>query len=181
MTKSKNTLPRLLILSDLWGAEKSDWVDLYKAQLSDAFEIQYYDCCALGAIDKSDYTEQALHTQFVAGGIDRAVEKLLLLEQNEVFVLAFSVGGSIAWKAALKGLKVKALHAVSSTRLRHETERPSCSISLVYGDQDKFKPDDKWLSIFKIDVEMVKHKSHQLYKDPSEIPTICANLLKTNL
>jgi hypothetical protein len=31
--------PRLIILSDLWGKEKSDWVSNYVALLKDMFEI----------------------------------------------------------------------------------------------------------------------------------------------
>ena len=48
--------PKLIILSDLWGKEKSNWVSDYVELLKNKFEIQYYDCCDLGGIDKTDYT-----------------------------------------------------------------------------------------------------------------------------
>ena len=53
-------------------------------------------------------------------GIEIAVQTLLNKEKGEIKILAFSVGGTIAWKAALKGLKVSDLVAVSSNRLRYE-------------------------------------------------------------
>lgn len=91
---------RFIILSDLWGRDKSNWVSDYVELLRDNFEIQYYDCCELGGIDKTIFTEQSLHDQFVNGGFEIAVENLLNKEKGEIKILAFSVGGTIAWKAA---------------------------------------------------------------------------------
>ena len=112
--KEKNNRQRIILLSDLWGKEKSDWIAYYTAVLEKYFDVKYYDCCDLGNIDKSDYSEENLHHQFVDGGIARAVESLLQKEKEFIHVLGFSIGGYIAWKACLSGLKTQSLFAISS-------------------------------------------------------------------
>ncbi|WP_264566522.1 alpha/beta hydrolase [Flavobacterium sp. N3904] len=169
---------RLIILSDLWGKEKSDWVSVYVELLKDKFEIQYYDCCDLGAIDKTLYTEENLHTQFVNAGIEKAVEQLLKEEKNEIDVLAFSIGGIIAWKATLKGLTVKSLFAVSSTRLRYENEIPNGTIKLYYGENDSNRPNDNWFEKHPINSEIIKNKEHNFYTEKHFAESICKEILK---
>ena len=44
---------RLLILSDLWGNKRSDWVGFYLKLLEAEFDVCYYDCCELGDVDTS--------------------------------------------------------------------------------------------------------------------------------
>jgi hypothetical protein len=170
--------PKLIILSDLWGKEKSNWVSDYVELLKDKFEIQYYDCCELGGIDKTDYTEKNIHNQFVNGGIERAVENLLKTEKNQINILAFSVGGTIAWKAALKGLNTISLLAVSSTRLRYETHVPDCKIRLYFGERDSSKPNKDWSEKHSIDFEIVKNKEHDFYTEKDCITSICYEILK---
>lgn len=173
--------PKLIILSDLWGKEKSEWVSVYVELLKDKFEIQYYDCFELGAIDKTDYTEENLHSQFVNGGIEKAVEHLLKSEKNSIDILAFSIGGTIAWKAAIKGLNVGCLFAVSSTRLRYETQVPDCKIKLYFGEKDTNKPDASWFKKHQIDFEILENKNHQLYLEKDFIHLICDEVLKSEI
>lgn len=170
--------PRLIILSDLWGKEKADWVSGYVELLKDKFEIQYYDCCELGAIDKTDYTEENLHSQFVNGGIEKAVENLLKAEKNKIDVLAFSIGGTIAWKATLKGLNVRNLFAVSSTRLRYENEIPNGAIKLYYGENDSNTPSGDWFEKYSINFEIIKNKEHSFYTQKDFATSICDEILK---
>jgi pimeloyl-ACP methyl ester carboxylesterase len=170
--------PRLLILSDLWGKEKSDWVLDYVELLKNKFEIQYYDCCELGEIDKADYTEENIHNQFVSGGIEKAVEHLVKTEKNEIDVLAFSMGGTIAWKAALKGLNVRNLFAVSSTRLRYEDKLPNGNIKLYFGENDNNKPDNNWFKKHSIDFKIIKKKEHDFYTEKDFAISICTEILK---
>ncbi|PWA07971.1 alpha/beta hydrolase [Flavobacterium laiguense] len=169
---------RLIILSDLWGKEKSDWVSAYVELLKDKFEIQYYDCCELGGIDKTNYTEENLHSQFVNGGIEKAVEHLLKTEKNQIDVLAFSIGGTIAWKAALKGLNFRSFFAVSSTRLRYEDEIPNGVIKLYYGENDSNKPSENWFEKLSIDFEIIKNKEHNFYAEKDFTTSICKEILK---
>jgi pimeloyl-ACP methyl ester carboxylesterase len=170
--------PRLIILSDLWGKEKSKWVAGYVDLLNDKFEIQYYDCCDLGGIDKTNYTEENLHGQFVNGGIEKAVERLLKAEKNQIDVLAFSIGGTIAWKVTLKGLNVRNLLAVSSTRLRYENEIPNGIIKLYYGENDSNKPSNDWFEKYSIDFEIIKNKEHSFYTEKDFATSICNEILK---
>jgi hypothetical protein len=159
--------PRLIILSDLWGKGKSQWVKTYVAILNPFYEIVFYDCCELGNVNTSDYSEAKLHEQFVDGGIETAVEKLIHLEKGKIDVLAFSIGGTIAWKAALKEMNIGNIFAVSSTRLRYETEAPNCKIMLYFGEKDSNKPDENWFKKQKTAYEIVQDKGHDLYTEYS--------------
>jgi hypothetical protein len=172
--------PRLIILSDLWGKEKSNWVAGYEDLLRDSFDIQFYDCIELAEISTVVFTEENLHNQFLNGGINSAVRNLLRNETGEVSILAFSIGGTIAWKAALKGLKISNLFAVSSTRLRYEVETPNCRIRLYYGEQDNYIPDVSWFRNFKIVPEINKNKSHFLYVEKDFIHLICNVIINQN-
>jgi pimeloyl-ACP methyl ester carboxylesterase len=170
--------PRIIILSDLWGKEKSDWVTGYVELLEDKFEIQYYDCCELGEIDKTNYTEENLHNQFINGGIEKGVENLLKTEKNKIDILAFSIGGAIAWKAALMGLNVRSLFAVSSTRLRYEDVIPNGAIKLYYGENDSNKPSNDWFENHSIDFKVIKNKEHDFYTKNDSSTLICNEILK---
>lgn len=158
---------KLVILSDLWGAEKSEWTKHYINALEKHYNVVYYDCCKLGGIDTTAGTEANLHEQFVNGGINTAVAQLLEKEKEAIDVLAFSVGGSIAWKATLQGLKVRKLYAVSATRLRYEEQRPDCSLHLFYGQKDIYRPKQAWLNFMKPDYNKMFTLGHELYKDNS--------------
>ena len=161
----------------MWGKEKLNWVSEYVALLCDNFEIQYYDCCDLGSIDKINFTEQNLHNQFVNGGIEIAVENLLNREKGKIKILAFSVGGTIAWKAALKGLNVSVLFAVSSTRLRYESEAPSCCVRLYFGENDVYKPSLNWFKKHKISCKIYNDRNHEMYLEGDLIKIICDEIL----
>ncbi|MCE7992504.1 MAG: alpha/beta hydrolase [Roseivirga sp.] len=159
------TKSKLLILSDLWGKEKSDWLEHYTEPLNESFELQYYDCCELGSVNKTDYRQEALHQQFVNGGIEKALNKLTELEKEPVHVLAFSIGGTIAWQFALKTGSVKSLYAISSTRLRYETAKPEAETKLYFGENDPFKPSDIWFDELGIALELISHKGHMVYTE----------------
>ena len=170
--------PRLIILSDLWGKVKSNWICAYIELLKNKFEIQYYDCCDLGEIDITNYTEENLHSQFINGGIEKAIANLLKIEKNQIDILAFSIGGTIAWKSALKGLNVRRLFAVSSTRLRYEDKTPNGIIELYYGENDSNKPSNDWLKKHSVNFEIIKNKEHDFYKEKEFITSICNEILK---
>ena len=150
--------PRLLLISDLWGKEKSDWISYYTSILLNNFELEYYDSCDLGSIDTSDYLQENLHHQFVNGGIEKAVAQLIKEEKGFVNVLGFSIGGLIAWKAGLSGLKIQKLFAISSTRLRYENLKPLGTIQLFYGENDNYKPDSNWFKNLHIKESYFKNE-----------------------
>ncbi|HNE82039.1 MAG TPA: hypothetical protein PKX39_15755, partial [Flavobacteriales bacterium] len=61
-------MKRLIILSDMWGAAKSDWPGHYIGKLRGQFEIAYYDSRTLANISDHIQNEEALHDLFVNGG-----------------------------------------------------------------------------------------------------------------
>jgi len=170
--------PKLLILSDLWGFNNTIWVENYVELLKSDFQITVYDSRKLAGISETNLTEKKLHSQFINGGINTAVATLLRLEKKEVTVLAFSIGGTIAWKAALKNLKITQLFAVSSTRLRYETEKPNCSIQLIFAEKDAFTPNNDWFKKLNLESELIKNGAHEIYKNETLTTRFC-NRIKT--
>lgn len=169
--------PRLIILSDLWGKERAGWLIHYTSNLESFFEIKFYDSCELGEVDKSSYTEKNLHSQFLNGGIEKAASNLLRKEKESFYILAFSIGGCIAWKAGLAGLNFKSLLAVSATRLRKETQKPKGSVELIYGEQDEFKPGNEWFQKMKIKKFFIKEQSHDLYMSKEIAELVCFKMI----
>lgn len=168
--------PRLIIVSDLWGFEKSEWIKEYIKLLEAQFEIQFYDSCDLGQIDKTEYEETKLHHQFVNGGIEIAAKRLLELEKNSSDVLAFSIGGVIAWKAHLNGLKINNFYTVSSTRLRYENSKPNFQLKLYYGEKDDHLPSSDWFDNMGLIPKIYKNIGHHLYTEIKYIMDICNDI-----
>lgn len=137
----------------------------YLSVLEGHFEIEFYDCCELAAIDLTVYTEDSIHQQFTNGGIERAADALLEHESGKVIVLGFSVGGLIAWKAALGGLQVERLFALSSTRLRYEEKRPMCATHLYYAENDKFRPTEEWFRKLNLEMNLYSGQEHYFYSN----------------
>lgn len=175
---SQNPKPRIVLLSDLWGTQNSDWVRYYTAILEQHFDTQFYDCCELGNVDKSNHSQENRHNQFLQGGIERAVEILLQIETETVDVLGLSIGGTIAWKACLSGLKVENLYAISSTRLRYETQKPMVKINLFYGENDENKPQNNWFELMEIPMKLFKNQAHEMYKKQEIAEEICQTIIE---
>ncbi len=171
-------LKRLVILSDLWGEKKSEWLINYTQVLKEYFNIVIYDCCELARIDKSSYTEKSLHNQFVNGGIERAVKELVKIEKNSVNILAFSIGGTIAWKFGIKSNKIDSLICLSSTRLRYESIKPKGKINLYFGSKDNFAPSLKWYVDMSLDYHDIKNRGHHFYREPEFSKLINNQIIK---
>lgn len=171
--------PRLVILSDLWGKQKSDWIKLYIDKLVDIFDIKYYDCCTLGNIDISTYSQEELHKQFTAFGIEIAIQKLIQLEKQPFHILAFSIGGTIAWKAALLELPLISLHAVSATRLRYENVIPDVQIQLYFGMNDRNKPSQDWNNLIgEENIKLFKNEIHEMYQKVTIAEFVCEKIIQ---
>ncbi|GEM_PF-538074 len=162
---SKGIKPRLIILSDIDGFVKCEWIEKYISLLSDSFTIQLYDCRELGGVEFLNNSKDSIHKQFIDNGFDKAVSKLIELETGIIYVLAFSIGGTIAWKSMLLGLKVNKMIAISSTRLRFENEKPLSNIKLYFGENDLYKPSIDWFERLNVDFEFVKKSEHEVYKE----------------
>ncbi len=164
---------KLIILSDLWGTEKSNWIDHYMRHLVNYYDIEFYDCCDIAEVDKTTYKQEILHTQFINGGVDRAIHRLLEKNKESIDIMAFSIGGVIAWKATLLGMKTRHLYAVSSTRLRLEVVNPSCSVQLFFGENDLYKPDDDWFQKLNIKKHILEGEDHNVYQKEDFANTLC--------
>tara|TARA_R110002049_G_scaffold208648_7_gene379140 strand:- start:3767 stop:4354 length:588 start_codon:yes stop_codon:yes gene_type:complete len=168
---------RLVVLSDMWGAKKGMWITSYLAYLQQYYEIEYYDIQQLANIDILINTEKNIHSEFVNGGIAAAVSNLVKKETKPAHYLAFSTGGTIAWKANLKGVPMKSLYTISATRLRKEVERVDCNVQMLYGDKDLYKPSVKWSEGIGVNPEIIENFGHKMYSDQKIIQKVCKDLL----
>lgn len=168
---------KLIILSDLWGHANAAWLTQYTDVLHPYYDIKLYDSKTLAGIDKSLTDESIIHNCLVNGGIDQAVINLIAAEPESMSVLAFSIGGTIAWKAAMSGLRVEALIAISSTRLRYETAQPACDIMLCFGKSDPYKPDQAWFDQHKLIPYVFEGAGHDMYIDPAFAARICDRII----
>ena len=171
---------RLIIISDLWGKEKAQWLTNYTRVLETKFEIVFYDSCEIGKVDKSDYNQDNLHRQFVNGGIDLAVENLIEKEKTPIDILAFSVGGLIAWKFGLKTDNIKSLISISSTRLRKETKRPKGKIELYFGENDQYQPTLEWMKNMQLKFKILTNKGHEVYIETEFAKNLSEKILKND-
>lgn len=177
--KPENTMAeKLVVVSDMWGAKKGLWIASYFGYLQQYYDITFYDCQQLGNLDVPVSTEENLHKAFVEGGIDTAVAHLLKKETQPAHYLAFSTGGTIVWKAALKGLPIKSLTALSSTRIRLEDKSPDVPMNLIFGEYDEFKPNQDWAKRVGADFSIVPKFGHRLYSDEKIIAQVCLDLLE---
>lgn len=169
---------RLIILSDLWGNIGNEWTEYYLQHLRPLFNsVHYYNSCDLGGVLIHPCDSEIMHHQFVNGGIKKAVDRLLLREQAPLYILAFSVGGTIAWKAALQGLNCSYLCLVSATRLRFETTKPNTPLDLLYGSMDIYRPTSDWFVQMEIAENIISGEEHLFYRKQRVAEHIC-NLMK---
>ena len=157
--------PILLIILDLFSTEEESWIDLYFEELEAFYDIYIYTPRFLEGIANDKQNKEQIHNEFVNGAIEKAVDKLIEMFQDNINVLGFSIGGTIAWKANLKGLKVDRLICVSATRLRNETEKPLSKIDLYYGKDDNYQPDSTWFKTLSIKAHIIENQGHEIYKE----------------
>ncbi|WP_392447098.1 alpha/beta hydrolase [Capnocytophaga canis] len=166
-------MKKLIVISDLWGVKQSQWWQYYTETLSKHFEVIFYDACQLGQIDVSQYTEVALHQQFMDGGVLQSVQNLAYKEKETFAILGFSIGGYIAWRALHSGLKAQHLVAVSSTRLRYETIPPKAQLHLFYGKKDHHLPSTAWYDTMKTSPYLFDEAYHNFYQKKYIAQQIC--------
>ena len=90
---------------------------------------------------------------------------MIEIEKGEVNILAFSIGGAIAWKFGIESANINSLVCVSSTRLRNETTKPKGDITLYYGSNDEFKPEIEWLDNMDLNYDILSDKGHHVYRE----------------
>ncbi len=164
--------PRVLVLSDLWGFRKNDWQHYYKTLGSPSYGMTFLDSTIIAGISNTIHQQDDLHTKFVNGGIDLAVDYLCNKKEAFDTLIGLSIGGTIAWKAMLRGLKVKKLIGISATRLRYETHKPKGDLHLYYGGEDEYTPANTWFQHMNIEPVILPGKGHDIYKDQSVVNEI---------
>ncbi len=169
---------KLVVISDMWGVKKGMWITSYFGYLQQYFDIVFHDAQQLGNVDVTVSNQENIHSAFVNGGIDTAVAHLLKKETEPSHYLAFSTGGTITWKAALKGLPMKSLTTISPTRVRFEEGKPNVPLRLIFGECDEFKPGLKWANTVDAKLEIIPGFGHDLYSDEKVISDVCLGLLQ---
>ena len=169
---------KLIILSDLWGLKKAGYLFKLVDVLESSYDIQVLDSTKLAGIDQRVYTKESLHRQFVQGGIERASDRLENLLIEPTSIIAFSVGGLIAWKAAFNVGTVNHLVCISSTRLRLENSRPNCSIDLVFGEHDTHSPKANWFNRLGLNRIEITDAGHDFYRSTPDFGFLIPDLIK---
>ncbi|MDM1294954.1 alpha/beta hydrolase [Sphingobacterium sp. N143] len=169
--------PSLIILSDMWGIKRSAWISDYLEQLYDSFDIMLIDCINIAKINDYNLNDQELHQRFIDGGVELAVRNLIDISPSDNYILGFSIGGYIAWKACLAGLKAKSLFAVSSTRLRKEKLCPAIPIHLFYGQTDPYRPEKPWFDRMNIIPQIYVNMGHNCYMFKENATSISSQLI----
>lgn len=170
---------RLVIISDMWGVKKGLWITSYLAYLQQYFDITFYDCQQLAHLEVTVHSEENINRAFVEGGINTAAAHLLKKEEKPAHYLAFSTGGTIAWKANLLGLPMQSLYTVSATRIRSEIKRPQCPTTVLFGDGDIYRPKSDWYEKTQVKGELIKGFGHTMYTDEKVIQKVCLDLLRS--
>ena len=172
---------RLVILSDMWGAKKGMWITSYLRYLQPYFDIVYYDCRQLANIDVPINTPEYVYKAFSEGGMELAVNHLLKKETTPAHYLTFCAGGTIAYDAALRGLPMESLYAVSPIDLESFEETPACPITTIFGNDDSDIPDYLWADERSIKMQRIEKYGHELYSDDKIIAKICQDILENFL
>lgn len=148
------------VVSDLYGVSQSDWWSYYTILFSN-HDVTIFDSRNLASIS-SELSKEDSHDLFIKAGIEKAALKLANYENFDVLI-GLSVGGVIGWRAIHLGLSVNRYLAVSATRLRYENEIPQGDITLLYGESDPYKPDDKWATDLKVNMKIIPNADHNIY------------------
>ena len=169
---------KLVVVSDMWGSKKGLWITSYLGYLQQFFNIEFYDSRELAQIDKNLATTDEMYNAFMNGGMDLAVLQLLAKETQKKHYLTFCAGGTIVWNAALKGLPIKSLYAVSPIDLELQSVSPDCPVTLLYGDLDKKVLSAEWAIQTNTVIETIPNFGRELYSDEKIIKKVCMDLLE---
>lgn len=154
----------LVIISDLWGEERSSWWDSYCSYFSAHYSVVMYDVRLLAGVSSRDLKKEQIHDALINGGIDKVVTQILDIHKGQEYdLLGMSVGGYIAWQVAMQSPTVGRVAAISATRLRYEEQRPNAKTLVIYGELDEYKPTASWLSAMEANIR--PNMPHELYKD----------------
>lgn len=168
---------KLVILSDLYGSKKGLWITSYLGYLQQYFDIQYHDTQQLADIDLLVSSGENLVREFQNGGMDIATAQLLKKEKTPAHYLTFCAGGTVVWNAAMQGLPVKSLYAISPFCLPMNTAKPEFPVRLLFGEHEEVLPNNAWATEMGVSLEVLPKFGHELYSDEKIIQKVCLSLL----
>lgn len=172
----KDQKPRILLLSDLWGYRRDQWVSIFEQALSAQYQIHFLDSTKIAGINEDTQGQESLHQKFIKGGIDKAVQYLIEQKEEYAIIIGISIGGTIAWQALLSGLSAKHLIGISATRLRYEKRKPNCLVDLYFGEEDPFRPDTTWFNKLQLQSTLFAGEGHHIYTKPKIVQQILNDL-----
>lgn len=168
---------QLIVVSDIHGWEGSNWHHRIKDLWEKKFDVNFLDSLELASLEKEKNREKEhIHQKFLNGGIDKAADKLISHTNKAAIVLGFSIGGLIAWKAAVRSNCFQHLIAISSTRLRFETQKPKLDLDLYFGENDPYKPDEVWFRTMKTSPHIIPNEGHDFYTLPNFLEILTERL-----
>ena len=163
----------------MWGAKKGLWITSYLGYLQQYFQIVYYDSQELADLDLTIHTPENLCQAFVKGGYSTAVAHLLSKEKTPSHYLTFCAGGTIAWSAALQGLPMKSLYAISPLWMHRQEEKPDVPVKLLFGEYQENRPVQQWADELGVPMEIMPQFGQTLYSDEKIISKVCRELLES--
>jgi len=169
--------PILNFISDLHGLQNAEWMEYYYSSLEPYFTMRMIDSLLLAGIERHVFSEKEIHRAFLSGGLDTAANRLRVDFPEKAWVLAFSIGGTIAWKAALSGWNYHRNFTISSTRIRLEEQVPQNIPILVFGNQDPNAPALSWFEEHRLQCHWIAGGDHEFYKEPVHAAYICEQLI----
>jgi hypothetical protein len=150
---------RIILASDIHGLPAdADW-------LGEDLEVEVVRLSAAAGV--GHLTGEALHHHlFSDGGMDAAAAHLATLGDGDVAGIGFSAGGTALWRAVAKGMALRALVCVSSTRLRQETSRLPIPAHTFWGGNDPNIPSETWRASMPTSSRIYEGLEHGFYQQP---------------
>lgn len=152
---------KLKIVSDINGVNEA--LQNFACGLAEkGFDVEILNSLSIGKITAEKKEDR--HKQFLDFGVENAVDYLTIQEDTNTHYIGFSIGGNIIWEAISRGMKAESLYCVSSTRLRYQESPLNVSTRLLYGNLDKYRPDDEKLDLIsKGNFELFDNIGHEFY------------------
>ena len=108
---------------------------------------------------------ETLHAHLFKGdGMGLAARALARAGHAGLCGVGFSAGGSALWQAIARGLRLRALVCVSSTRLRCEVAPLAIPTFVLWGEDDPYRPDQEWNRYVPLESKSYAGQHHDFYR-----------------
>jgi dienelactone hydrolase len=165
-----NSKIAVLVLHEIYGVNRfmDDVCKEYHRQGFDVFcpNLLRRECFSYSEVSEAyDYFRNEVGFE-----IYKEMEQLikrLKLQYEQVFVVGFSVGATVAWRCC-ENLKCDGMICCYGSRIRDYLDlQPCCPVLLLFAEQDSFEVDRVISQLQrKLNVEIHKLKAHHGFLDP---------------